>query len=886
MKQAHELSLNQLIKEYKTDISRGLTAQEAAKRLAQYGPNKLPEPRQDSWLLVFLRQFQNPLIYILLVAAAIIFIVGDHLDAFIISGVLFFNAIIGSVQEGRTRSILATLSRFMTTSSLVLRDGKKVLIDDKDLVPGDIILLQEGERVPADARIIESNGLQIDESILTGESQAVRKTTQDLPLETAILDQINIAFKGTYVLAGTGKAIVVCTGIETEIGKIHKGVETIDTQHMPLKDELNRLSHWILLFIIGICLFLLVIGLLTGKPFNDLLAMLTALFICVVPEGLPVVLTLILVTGVYRLARRNVLIKHMQAADALGRTQVIAIDKTGTLTRNELVVSKVFVEDAFFAVTGVGYYAQGNIFVYGQGQPLQNFDAQPQLMMLGTACSLLNRAEVTFITEQKLFRVKGDPTEAAMGVFADKLKIVAETLVSYKKLYEIPFDARTRCHAAAFERQNKHIVFVNGSPEMIEKRTTGFTEQQRSALNTMLDEGLRVVAVAYKQIPTSDVPINQTTLEELIAKDLIVLGFVGIQDSIRPEVRTMIEQARNAQLKVVMITGDHQKTALFVAKKVGIFVSGDEALDGSVLMQLSTEELMRRLYKTTVYSRITPENKIKIIKLYRNMGYTIAMTGDGINDAPSLVAADIGVAMGHIGTEVTKQAADMVLLDDSFASIMSAIEEGRHLFYTMRRVILYFFATNFGEILVVLFALVLNLPVPILPAQILWLNLVTDGFLDIALSMEPKEKGLMGEQRAIRRKHLVDKQLIWKMLYMALPMGIGSIFVFYLTYENNLALARSLTLVTMAMFQWFNAWNCRSESKSVFQLGLFSNRWLLLAFAVVLGLQVLVLNNSFMQGIFKTVPLSLEQWLVILGLSSSLFVVEELRKLIVRLRHR
>jgi Ca2+-transporting ATPase len=883
MKHVHELSLPQLIKEFNTDPIAGLLSDDARARLKEHGKNIVPGPTDDSWFKVFIQQFNNPLIYILLVAATIIFFVGEHLDAFIISGVLFFNAIIGSIQEGRTRSILATLSTFLSTSSIVIRDGKKILIDDVLLVPGDIILLQEGGRVPADARIIESNGLQVDESILTGESRAVHKIAQDLPLETAILDQINIAFKGTYLLSGNGKAIVVRTGSETEIGKIHKSVhETLDTQHSPLADELHRLSHWILLFIIGICGLLFVIGFLQGKPFNDLLAMLTALFICVVPEGLPVVLTLVLVTGVYRLARNKVLIKNMQAADTLGRTNIIAIDKTGTLTRNELVATKIYADETHFGVTGTGYYVHGNVFIVGHAQPLTQFDQYPNLVLLGTISALLNRAEVTYIPEQKLFDVKGDPTEAALGIFAEKIGISSSLLGSYKKLYEIPFDPRLRFHSAAYEMNGNIQLYMNGSPEVIEKRCGGFSDVQRAALNEMLAEGLRVVAVAYKKMH-NEKQFNQALFEKLLADGMQCAGFIGIQDAIRPEVSSMIEKARAANLKVIMITGDHQKTALFVARKVGILGQSDQALDGAEFTQLSTEELMRRINKTTVYSRITPDNKLKIIKLYRNMGYTVAMTGDGINDAPSLVAADIGIAMGTIGTEITKQAADMVLLDDSFASIMNAIEEGRHLFYTMRRVILYFFATNFGEILVVLLALIFNLPVPILPAQILWLNLVTDGFLDIALSMEPKEPGLLSQSRAIRRKHLVDKQLIIKMIYMAIPMGVGSILVFYITYQQNLAMARSLTLVTMAMFQWFNAWNCRSETKSIFQLGLFSNRWLLLAFAVVFGLQILVLNASFMQSIFKTVPLSFDQWLIIFGISSSLFLIEELRKLIVRL---
>jgi Ca2+-transporting ATPase len=719
--------------------------------------------------------------------------------------------------------------------------------------------------------------------MLTGESTGVLKTVDALPLETPVADQTNIVFKGTYILSGSGKAVVIAIGQNSEVGKINKSIEVIDID-MPLKRELNRLSHAIVIFILILCIVLMFIGLAAGQQFNDLLVILTALFICVVPEGLPFVLTLVLVSGAYRMAQKNVLVKKMQAVEALGRTDIIAIDKTGTLTRNELLVSKVYADDKIFDVSGIGYYKDG-IVSYQEGQ-VNDLTTFPMLATLGIASILLNRAEISYQANLNLFDIKGDPTEASMAIFASKLGISIKNFeASYKKIYEIPFDSHWQYHAAFYEHNNEVVGFFAGAPEIIFAHCNDVPERTDKIFTQLLDSGLRVVAIATKVIdPTefrkkdSDID-KRAYFENELAQGATLAGLLGIQDSIRPEVKNMIEQVRANGLKVIMVTGDHQKTALFVAKHVGILREGDEAIDSTELTQMSAEELVRRLDKTTVYSRISPTNKIMIIKSLQKMGNIVAMTGDGINDAPSLVAADIGIAMGHIGTDVTKQAADVILLDDSFSSIVSAIEQGRHIFYTMQRVIVYFFTTNMAEIFLVLFAIVLNLGLPILPAQILWLNLITDGFLTSALSMEREEKDLL-KKTTIGKERLFNAKLIFKIFYLALPMGIVSIFVFYLVSPQNIVLARTLTLVTMFMFQWFNALNCRSATKSIFKLGLFTNRWLVAAMAIVLTLQILMLHIPFLQAIFRTVPLNWMQWLIICLLTSSVLIMEELRKFI------
>lgn len=889
---AYQNTIEAIVQNLKTNLEKGLSDKEVREYRKTYGYNVLPDVKPRSLISIFISQFKNPLIYILLIAAVIIFIVGENkLDAFIISGVLFFNAILGTIQEWRTHNIIESLKQLITTESIVIRSGTKAIIEDKNLVVGDIILLQEGQRVPADARIFESNNLQVDESVLTGESEAVRKTIDVIPKEVPLGDRTNMLYQGTYALAGSGRAIVVSIGQQTEIGKIYKTVEEIETE-IPLRRELDRLSYLILIFILGMCAFLFVIGLVTGKPIKELLVMLTALFICVIPEGLPVVLTLVLVTGARRMAKQYVLVKNMQAVEALGRTDVIVIDKTGTLTRNEMIVSRIFSDGVMYHVTGQGYHAEGKIFV--DKTPITP-EPDSALVKMGIISSLLNSTEITYLPKLDLFDIKGDPTESAMFVFSKKLDLLPEQIADeYHKLYEIPFESTLQYHAGFYQKNDVCYAFIAGSPEALMQRSKGVGEKIEQELTHLLDEGLRMVAVGVKEFPCSQIQAEQTDeqklalFKKLIADDITMLGLCGIEDSIRPEVSGIVKEARKAGLRVIMATGDHQKTALYVAKQVGIYQKGDDIIDGSEFELLSDEQLLARIEGVTVFSRVSPDHKIRIITTFHALNKIVAMTGDGINDAPSLVAADLGIAMGSIGTEVAKQASDLILLNDSFVNIIRAIEQGRHIFYTLKRTVLYFFATNMGEILVILFAFMLSfvngfdLPLPITAAQILWLNLVTDGFLDIGLSMEPMERGLLSKYWLKFKPRLVDRALLFKMIFMAVPMGVGSLWIFLQYYKTDLAHARTMTLITMAMFQWFNAWNCRSQTKSILELGLLANKWLLLATLFVLSLQFLILHVPFLQNIFKTVPLAPQDWLMIILVSAPILLVEETRKFFVR----
>lgn len=878
-----------------TQSTTGLSQQEVLIRQKKFGFNILPKAIHPSLFSIFIDQFKSPLIYLLAVAAGIIFLFGqDRLDAFIITGVLLFNSVLGTIQEQSTHTIIESLEKMIRTDVIVLREGKKHIVSDECLVVGDIIILQEGQQVPADARIIESHELRIDEAVLTGEAHPVRKKSDALNGVHALADRSNMIYRGTYILSGSGKAVVTAIGLKTEIGMIHKTVEGISTD-IPLRKELDHLSYIILLFIISICVTLFVVGALAGKPLQELLVMLTALFICVVPEGLPVALTLILVAGAHRMAKINVLVKNLQSVEALGRADVILVDKTGTLTRNEMMVSTAYIDGQNWHLDGVGYHSKG--FMYKENSSLREETFSENIKKTAIACSLLNNTEIEYDAKNDTFLVKGDPTEAALYVFSQKIHIKREFLdTEYALLYEIPFDQKNHYHAGFFEHKHKGesecIAFLIGAPETLISRASFVDQKQKEGLAQLLEKGLRVVAVGYKilqekMITSVKNELKQELFAGLIDQDITILGFLGIEDAIRGDVSQSVADAKRAGLFTAMVTGDHQKTALQVAKTVGIYTEHDKALDGSELDAMSDADLLQQLFHVTVYSRCSPQHKMRIVNLFHAQKHIVAMTGDGINDAPSLVAADLGIAMGKIGTEVAKQAADLILLDDSFVTIVHAIEQGRHIFYSLKRVILYFFATNMGEILIVLFALGWGVitkteyPLPLTAAQILWLNLVTDAFLDVSLSMEPQESGLLNKEWLLKKERLVDRNLIVKMFYMAFPMAICSLYAFLSMYQTDLAKARTVTLIMMAMFQWFNGWNCRSMHKSVFSIGVFSNKWFLLAASFVLFLQLFVVYVPWMQYIFKTVPLSFAEWSAIILISSSIFFAEELRKALV-----
>ncbi len=884
MIEPYNQTIEQIVKTVNSDPVTGLSVQEAQARLRQDGPNSVPLYCESGWVMLFVKQFFNPLVYLLLVAALIIFFIGqEYQDAFIITGVLLFNALVGALQEGRANAIVASLSTLASTECIVIRDGVRSVIAERELVVGDLIFVQEGQRVPADARVVLSHGLAIDESVLTGESGIQYKNSDPLDGVMSVAQQDNMIFGGTYVMAGNGYALVVATGTRTHIGAIKLSVSTLKTD-VPLYHQMERLAYAILLGAVFLCVSLLIIGWLMGKPFNELFVMLTALFICIVPEGLPVVLILLLVTSADRLARKKLLTRNLAAVEGLGRIDTIILDKTGTLTTNELMVCTFNTPHHQYSVTGSGYCPDGVISDMA-AQPVLKGTLSEEVRELLTAVALTSNAEITYRPALNRYEVTGNVTEAALAVAAQKGGIDKTMLAhQYRSIIDIPFDPVERIHVSVFEYLPNATawVYVVGSPESMLTRITVVSEEIHHALQERLNQGLRTVMVAKKNIAlplgSGQPVIDAQSVRSLIATDLVCLGLCGIQDTIREDAYRTIAQLRTAGVRVLMATGDHAKTALHIAKQVGLVNSDTSSITGIEMNTLSDQELYDHMQSTVVYARLTPDQKLRMVNLLRTHNNLVAMTGDGINDAPSLQAADIGIAMGAIGTEVAKQAADMVLIDDCLTALVDGVKQGRQVFIALRRTMVYFFSTNLGELFIVLFALISGGALPITAAQILWLNLVTDGFLNVALSMEPIDENMLPK----KYDTLIDLPLVSIMLLMALPMGFLSLIMFSAYVHISVVYARTVALTTMVFFQLYNAWNCRSQRDSLTMLSMTSNHWLTIATAMVFGLHVAIVQVPFLQHIFNTTSLAFGDWVCASLVASSIIGIEEVRKWIMR----
>lgn len=877
--------LEELFRELGTGEA-GLKKDEARERLLKYGPNKLPEAKTDNLAVIFLRQFQSPLIFILILAAVVVFLTGEIIDAMVILAVLFFNAVVGTIQEGKAQNIFAALKNFIKTDASVIREGAEYIIPDEEIIPGDVIILREGEKIPADARIFSSESLQVDEAALTGESNPKFKLTDSIKeSDIPISDQRNMVFKGTNVVAGNGKAVVVATGTDTVIGSIAKKISAID-EELPLKKDIRQLSRFIITTVFAIGLVLFGIGVAYGHPLREVFSTIVAISVSIIPEGLPIVVTLVLATGVWRMGKRNVLVKKLQAVEALGQIDIIAVDKTGTVTKNELVVKKIYVDEKIFSVEGIGYEARGGIKLNGKIiEPLNH----PELLLVGKIGALCSSAQIAFDNRLKVWKIAGDPTEGATLVMGEKIGFnKADLEKEFIRIEENPFNYKLKYHAVLYKEKEQCLLMAVGTPEEIldisekiwkysglESISNEKREELKNVFLSMSAQGLRVVALGMKKMEGEDrLPEKLTALE--------FVGFLGIEDSPRTETREAIAKVEAAGIKPVMITGDHKITAQAIAQEIGIFKAGDMILEGKEIDSMSKSELIKYLKKTSVFARVTPLHKLKIINAYKLAGKTIAMTGDGVNDALSLTSADVGVAMGKIGTEVAKEASDVVLLDDNFGSIVSGLEEGRNIYKIIRKVILYLFSTSLGEVLTIMGAILLGFPLPILAAQILWLNLVTDGFLDVALAMEPKSDNLLVRKSVKNKFGIINRLMVLRMFTMALPMALGTLYLFSQNYQADLAKAWTISLTVLAVFQWFNAWNCRSQIKSIFTSNPFSNKFLIGATGMIIGLQLLAVYNPFFQKVLRTVPLVGKDWLIIISVAFSIVFFEELRKIVFR----
>lgn len=886
--QWHSLSLEEVYKEvdFKEE---GLSAKEAKERLEKHGKNEIQKEEGETLLQLIFKEINSPLIYLLIAAAAISIFTAHYIDAGVIIAVVILNTAMGVWQEYRAEKAISALQKLSAPKAVVKREGKTEEIDSSEVVPGDLIIIKTGDKIPADARLINSEDLEVNESALTGESEPVEKFTGDVDQDTPIAERTNMVWMSTPATQGKGEAVVVSTGMDTETGQIAVKVGETKRELTPLQKKLDRLGKYIGAAAVLLAGIIFLTGYLKGYETVEMLLYSVAAAVSAIPEGLPAVISITLALGVKRMASKNAIIRRLPAVETLGSTTIICSDKTGTITKNEMTVIKVFSGGKKYDLTGKGYEPEGEIKAEG-GEDVNEFSES--LKKLFTIGALTNDAELKKDDEGN-WGIEGTPTDGAIYTASYKADFKREDLSKEKKrMSEIPFSSKINYMATLNKGENKNLLLVKGAPETILDFCTKYLEDdevkelsnsKKEELNKINDEfadqALRVIAGAYKEI-------NKDELKHKDAEgELIFTGFWGIIDPPREEAVEAIEQCKQAGIKVILMTGDNALTAAAIAEKVKITEGRKEAVTGKDIESMSDDEMGEKLKNVQVFARVSPSHKLKILNTLKKQHEIVAMTGDGVNDAPSLKAADIGVAMGVAGTDVAKEAADMILTDDNFAAIVKAIEEGRLIFNNLRHVVFFLITTNLGEILLLISALLLNLPLPLTAVMILWVNLVTDGPSDIAIGVEPKQRTLLKDKPRPPDEGILNKAIIMRMLLLAPVMAAGTLYLYWYELQiNDTEKAKTIAFTTLAAFQWFNAFNARSHRFSVFQIGVFTNKWVVIAVSGAVILQLGAIYTAFGQKIFSTVPLNFVDWGWILLISSSIFIVDEARKFILRKR--
>ena len=881
--QWHNLSTGEALEAFGSRRS-GLTGDEASSGRLRYGPNELKGRKKTPPAIVFLRQFLSPLIYVLMVAAIISLIVEHFIDAGVILGVLFLNAAIGFIQEARAEKAMEALIQMAAPKASVRRDGVIKVIPAREVVPGDIVLLETGDKIPADARLIEVSNLKVNEAMLTGESMPVDKHTDAIREDVPMPERKNMVHMGTIVNYGRATAMVVRTGMATDIGQIATAIQEIKSEKTPLQKNISKLSRYIVILFLGICALLVAVGLLQGLDWLEIFLLAVAAAVSAIPEGLPTVVTVVLAVGMHIMARRNAIIRKLVAVETLGSATVICSDKTGTLTRNEMTVQRLYVDGQTIEVTGEGYIPQGEFRRDGQTIDLQNEPSINLMLRIGTLC---NDSFLTRRDNDECCDIYGDPTEGALLVAATKAGMNKEKLEkAFPRLDEIPFQSEKQYMATLHPRDGGRVVYVKGSVEKIlalskfklnGEQVVPITEKDvdtiMQANDAMARQALRVIATAYAELPSE----LEDLKDEHIRGNLVFVGLAGMADLPREEAKEAVRLCRQAGIRVVMITGDHKVTAESIARQLDL--PAGRTVTGLELRQMTDEELYEQVNDISVFARIEPLHKLRIVNALKSHGHVVAMTGDGVNDAPALKAANIGIAMGITGTDVAKEGSDMILADDNFASVVAAVEEGRVIFNRLRNVLFFLLSTNLGELLALVLALLFVGKAPLLAVQIIWVNLVTDTTAAVPLGLEPK----VGDELKQPPRHpgvgIVFPGLLLRIAFMATFMGVGVFLVFrWAEPRMSIEEARTITFCTMVAFEWFRAFNARSSQYTIFHLGIFRNRWLLMSTAVAISLQLFVVYAPFMQVAFSTVPLTLGKWGIALLAGASLFIIEETRK--------
>lgn len=876
----HALPTGEVLAQLACDPAVGLSAAEVESRRVREGANALPEAPRRSMLAVFARQFRSPLIYILFAAAVLAVAMAHYGDAVVILAVVLVNAMVGTFQEGRAERSMASLRRLAALRVRVLRDGQEAMVEARELVPGDL-LLAAGDAVGADARLIEEAQLQVAEAALTGESVPVSKAVAPLAESTGLADRHNMLFSGTYATAGRGRAVVVATGSRTEVGRIAGLTEAATDPKTPLEQRIEQFGRWLVVAALLLFVAVVALGLLRALPLADVLMVAISQMVSMVPEGLPVAMTIALAVGMQRMAGRGAIIRRLSAVETLGSTTVICTDKTGTLTRNEMTVSALWLPGGLeVSVSGTGYAPEGR---------LSSGDAA--LLPLLQAAALCNDAQLLPPEEARTqWSVLGDPTEGALKVLAAKAGIALEQLArEAPREAELAFDADTKMMATRHRFAGApRRVFIKGAPEVLlhlcAADGTAVLHAARAAADAMAARALRVLAFAVVE----DDVLDPEAGFDALAGRAHLLGLAGQIDPPREEVKAAVAECRAAGIRPVMVTGDHKLTGLAIARELGIARDGDRAVDGTELERMNEADLRDGLDHISVFARVHPAQKLRIVEALQARGEVVAMTGDGVNDAPALARADVGVAMGITGTEVAKSAAKIIITDDNFATIVGAVEQGRVVYGNLKKVILYLFATSIDEVVVLLLALLAGYPLPLAAVQILWINIVTEGTLTVNLVMDPADGDEMRRTPVPRNDRLVDRTMLGRVLLMSATAVLATFgwFVWRLAQGLPIDQVRTETFTVLAMCQWFNVLNCQSATRSAFRLGLLKNPWLLGGLALSIALQLLVLYAPFMNTLFYTVPLAPASLLPLLLLASSVLWAEELRKLITRLRRK
>jgi Ca2+-transporting ATPase len=887
----HALRIERLEQELQSDIDTGLTASEAQHRLATVGPNELPEAAPPSPFKIFLSQFANLIVWVLIGAAAVSGLLQEWIDAVAILAIVVLNAILGFVQEFRAERSLAALKQLSVATARVIRNDTVQAIPAGQVVPGDLIQIEAGDRVPADSRLFYATGLQTQEASLTGESTPVAKSAEPIPQTEVLLgDRHNMLFMGTIIVSGKGRALVTATGAQTELGKIaaliHRETQA-EQEETPLQRRLDQLGHTLLWLSLGIVMVVFLLGILRGIPAVMMFLTAVSLAVAAIPEGLPAVVTITLALGVTRMVKRHALIRRLPAVETLGSTTVICSDKTGTLTKNEMTVTTLYQGGEIFTVTGEGYAPAGEIRSDGaRVTPALN----PGLMTLLRASVLCNGADLRL--EAFLWQIVGDPTEGALLVAAAKAGLTKQHLEQENPwLGEVPFDSERKKMTVVRRTPSGPVAFVKGAPDVllqdcgarltregeIEPLTDAIRQEITATNQRLASQALRVLGVAMRPLDRIPDLYDAKSLEH----DLVFLGLVGMKDPIRPEAKVAVEACRAAGIRTVMITGDHKDTAVAIAKELGLMEPGEQAISGAELNQLSEDELRDRVKAVAVYARVTAEDKLRVVRAWKQQGAVVAMTGDGVNDAPALKAADIGVAMGISGTDVTKEASDMVVMDDNFASIAAAVEEGRAIYDNIRKSVYYLLSCNIGEILLMLLATLFGLPLPLLPVQLLWINLVTDGLPALALAVDPADADLRQRPPRPPQEQFLTRARWLRLFVQGTFIAVITLLTFlYCLYgmDLNLDRARTLTFTVMVLAQLFHSLNNRSEDRSIFALGLWTNKPLLATVGLSALLQAGIVSWPSVQSIFKVAPFDPEHWVFAIGIGMLPLVAMEIWK--------